>query len=65
MNAGDLLPLAVDLNVAYVPGASFYSGVADHSTLRLSFVTASAEQIDTGIAALAQVFRAHLPAQKP
>ena len=65
MNAGDLLPLAVDLNVAYVPGASFYSGIADHSTLRLSFVTASVEQIYTGIAALAQVFRANLPVQQP
>ena len=65
MNAGDLLPLAVDLNVAYVPGASFYSGIPDHSALRLSFVTASVEQINTGIAALAQVFRAHLPAQQP
>ena len=65
MNAGDLLPLAVDLDVAYVPGAPFYSGTADHSTLRLSFVTASVEQINTGIAALAQVFRANLPAQQP
>ena len=63
MNADDLLPLAVDLNVAYVPGASFYSGIADRTTLRLSFVTASVAQINTGIAALAQVFRANLPVQ--
>ena len=41
--------------VAYVPGAAFYSGTPDHNTLRLSFVTASVEQIHTGIAALAGV----------
>ena len=63
MNAQALLPLAVARNVAYVPGAPFYSGTPDPSTLRLSFVTASVEQINTGIAALAQVFKASLPHQ--
>ncbi len=57
MNAVDLLPLAVERNVAYVPGAPFYSGTPEHGTLRLSFVTSTVEQINTGIAALAQVFR--------
>jgi 2-aminoadipate transaminase len=61
MNAVDLLPKAVERNVAYVPGAAFYSGNAQHNTLRLSFVTASVEQINQGIAALAQVLKAHLP----
>ena len=61
MNAVDLLPQAVQQNVAYVPGAPFYSGTPDHTTLRLSFVTASVEQINTGIAALAGVFKKNLP----
>ena len=61
MDAAQLLPLAVARNVAYVPGAPFYSGTPDVRTLRLSFVTATVEQINTGIAALAQVFKAHLP----
>jgi 2-aminoadipate transaminase len=61
MNAVDLLPKAVERNVAYVPGAAFYSGHAQHNTLRLSFVTASLAQINQGIAALAQVLKAHLP----
>jgi 2-aminoadipate transaminase len=61
MNAVDLLPKAVERNVAYVPGAAFYSGNAQHNTLRLSFVTASVEQINEGITALAQVIKAHLP----
>ncbi|MCI4440162.1 MAG: PLP-dependent aminotransferase family protein, partial [Tibeticola sp.] len=43
--------------VAYVPGAAFFAEAPDARTLRLSFVTASVEQIDRGIAALANVVR--------
>ncbi len=60
MNAVQLLPQAVASGVAYVPGAAFYSGVAEQNTLRLSFVTASSEQIQTGIAALADMLKNHL-----
>ena len=65
MNAVDLLPQAVERNVAYVPGAAFYADAPQHNTLRLSFVTASVDQIDTGIAALADVFKAHMKVQQP
>ena len=61
MNAQDLLPLAVARNVAYVPGAPFYSSSPAQNTLRLSFVTASVDQINIGIAALADVFKGNLP----
>ena len=61
MNAQDLLPKAVEKGVAFVPGAAFYADHADPRTLRLSFVTASVAQINTGIAALAQAIRAHRP----
>ncbi|TAG33910.1 MAG: PLP-dependent aminotransferase family protein [Polaromonas sp.] len=61
MNAVELLPHAVEQNVAYVPGAAFYSGQAQANTLRLSFVTASVDEIHTGIAALAGVLKANLP----
>ncbi len=54
VDAVGLLPKAVDKNVAFVPGAAFYADHADPRTLRLSFVTASVDQINTGIAALAQ-----------
>ena len=60
MRAIDLLPLAVDRNVAFVPGAAFYAGEGDPDadrTLRLSFVTATTQQIDTGMAALAAAIR--------
>ena len=61
MNASELLPQALARNVAYVPGAAFYSGQAQANTLRLSFVTASVDQINQGIAALAEVLKANLP----
>ncbi|MEO8388110.1 PLP-dependent aminotransferase family protein [Polaromonas sp.] len=62
MNAIDLLPKAVERNVAFVPGWAFYADHADARTLRLSFVTSSVEQINIGIAALAAAIREQLPA---
>ncbi len=67
MNAITLLPQAVERNVAFVPGWAFYADQADARTLRLSFVTASVAQINTGIAALAEAIRAmqaNLPLQQ-
>jgi 2-aminoadipate transaminase len=61
LDAAALLPKAVERGVAYVPGAAFYAGAADARTLRLSFVTASPEQIERGIAALATVIRENQP----
>ena len=57
MNAVELLPRAVERNVAFVPGWAFYASQPDARTLRLSFVTASVAQINTGIAALADAIR--------
>ncbi|MFW2354527.1 PLP-dependent aminotransferase family protein [Hydrogenophaga sp.] len=57
MNATELLPKAVEHGVAFVPGSAFYADHADPRTLRLSFVTASVEQIASGIAALARTIR--------
>jgi 2-aminoadipate transaminase len=65
MNAIDLLPKAVERNVAFVPGWAFYADHADARTLRLSFVTSSVEQINIGIAALAAAIREQLPAAVP
>jgi 2-aminoadipate transaminase len=62
LDAGALLPLAVDKGVAFVPGSAFYAGPADARTLRLSFVTATAPQIALGIQALAQTIREQLAA---
>lgn len=56
----ELLPKAVERGVAFVPGAAFYADAGDPRTMRLSFVTASPAQIETGVAALAATIREHL-----
>ena len=66
LDATALLPRAVERGVAFVPGAPFFADArtdtAAARTLRLSFVTASIEQIETGIAALAQAVQEQLEA---
>ncbi|SDP74837.1 2-aminoadipate transaminase [Rhodoferax sp. OV413] len=57
VHAVDLLPKAVDKGVAFVPGTAFYADNADPRSIRLSFVTASVEQINIGIKALAEAIR--------
>ncbi len=57
LNAIELLPNAVDKGVAFVPGAAFFASDPDPRALRLSFVTASEEQIRIGIKALADTIR--------
>ncbi len=57
LDAAALLPAAVERGVAYVPGAAFYASAADARTMRLSFVTASAEEIERGTAALAGLIK--------
>ncbi|MER6734961.1 PLP-dependent aminotransferase family protein [Streptomyces puniciscabiei] len=44
-----LLPRVVEQNVAYVPGAPFYAGTPDPTTLRLCFVTQTPEEIAEGL----------------
>ena len=64
LDSTHMLPLAVQHGVAYVPGAAFYENNADVRTMRLSFVTASAEEIDRGIAQLARTVNESLDARR-
>jgi 2-aminoadipate transaminase len=52
-----LLPKVVREDVAYVPGAPFYAGEPDPSTLRLCFVTETPEQIAEGLRRLGRGLR--------
>ena len=54
VDAVALLPRAVELGMAYVPGAAFYASAPRLNTLRLSFVTAAPAEIERGVALLAQ-----------
>jgi 2-aminoadipate transaminase len=60
MQAIPLLDKAVKKGVAFVPGSAFYAQNANASTLRLSFVTATVDQINQGMAALAAAIRESL-----
>jgi 2-aminoadipate transaminase len=60
LKAIPLLGKAVEKGVAFVPGSAFYAEGADENTLRLSFVTATVDQINTGMAALATAIRESL-----
>ncbi|MFG2458519.1 PLP-dependent aminotransferase family protein [Streptomyces sp. NPDC048523] len=53
-----LLPQVVARDVAYVPGAPFYAGEPDRSTLRLCFVTQTPEEIGEGLRRLGEAFGA-------
>ena len=57
IDATALLPHAVALGMAYVPGAAFFASDARANTLRLSFVTVAPAEIERGIALLAQALR--------
>jgi 2-aminoadipate transaminase len=58
VDAAALLPRAVELGMAYVPGAAFFATEPKLNTLRLSFVTVAPAEIDRGIALLAQALEA-------
>ena len=60
LKAIPLLAKAVEKGVAFVPGSAFYAEGANESTLRLSFVTATVDQINTGMSALAAAIRESL-----
>ena len=62
VDATALLPEAVRLGMAFVPGAAFFASRARANTLRLSFVTVSPELIERGVALLAQALRSGSPA---
>lgn len=55
-----MLPRAIEHKVAYVIGAPFFVNSRGHNTLRLSFSSASADQIEEGIRRLGQVVEKEL-----
>ncbi|HWH84173.1 MAG TPA: PLP-dependent aminotransferase family protein [Burkholderiaceae bacterium] len=57
VDATALLPKAVELGMAYVPGAAFFANDARPNTLRLSFVTVAPAEIERGVALLARALK--------
>ena len=60
LDATGFLDKAVAKGVAYVPGVPFFAEGGDPRSLRLSFVTPSVDEINTGVAALAAAIRQEL-----
>ena len=60
IDATKLLEKAVAQNVAFVPGAPFYSGGGGANTLRLSFATVPEDKIRRGIAILGKLLKAEV-----
>jgi 2-aminoadipate transaminase len=58
-DAAALLPLALQREVAYVPGEHFFSGAPDRASLRLSFTTHEPDEIARGLQRLAEAVREH------
>ncbi|MEV0119249.1 PLP-dependent aminotransferase family protein [Streptomyces sp. NPDC050844] len=56
-DTGALLPGVVKHDVAYVPGAPFYAGEPDVSTLRMCFVTQTPDEIAEGLRRLGGALR--------
>jgi DNA-binding transcriptional MocR family regulator len=60
MDGAELLKQALNSNVAFVPGAAFFSDGSNTNTRRRNFSMSPAGKIEEGIARLAQVIRAQM-----
>jgi 2-aminoadipate transaminase len=60
INATEMLPSALEQNVAYVIGSAFYHDESVQNCMRLNFSYATFEQIDEGITRLAAAIKAHI-----
>src|SRR6266566_6587165 len=58
LDAGALLPRALERGVAYTPGAAFWVDDSGERTLRLSFSSVPGGKIDEGVRRLGEVVRA-------
>ena len=59
-DATQLLPLAVEQKVAFVPGSPFFPNGGGENTLRMNFSNATPDGIRDGIDRLGSVFKRHL-----
>ncbi len=60
LDSAQLLPAAVERKVAFVPGSPFFAHGGGENCVRLSFSCATFDELDRGLAALAEVVYAAL-----
>ncbi len=56
INTTELLPKAVEKNVAYIPGNAFYPNPGGYNCMRLNYSMPNEDQIEEGIKLLAELF---------
>jgi 2-aminoadipate transaminase len=49
VDASEVLQHAIEEGMIFVPGSAFYADAPDHSTLRLSFATPAADELDAAV----------------
>ncbi len=62
IDSSAVLAKAIEQNVAFVPGAPFYATEPRRNTLRLSFVTVTADKIEAGVQILGTLLKAEIAA---
>ncbi|AWD32760.1 2-aminoadipate transaminase [Candidatus Kinetoplastibacterium sorsogonicusi] len=60
INSNELLIKAIENNIAFVPGNSFYAKNPEYNNMRLSFATVSEEKIQKGINILGNIIKNYL-----
>jgi 2-aminoadipate transaminase len=60
LNSAEVLKVAIEQKVAFVPGAPFYPSGGGHNTMRINFSNATPEKIQEGISRLGRVIYAML-----
>lgn len=65
LNSTEVLKLAIERKVAYVPGESFYPGGGGTNTMRLNFSNATAENIREGIYRLGKLLEELCETESP
>ena len=60
LDADEIFKKAIEKNVAFVAGSSFFCNNSGHNTMRLNFSFSNKEEIETGVRRLSQVIRDEL-----
>ena len=62
LNATSILKKAIDINVAFVDGSTFFCNDQGHNTMRINFSYSNKEEIEAGVERLAMVIKNELKA---
>jgi 2-aminoadipate transaminase len=64
LDAGNILKKAIDNNVAFVDGATFFCNDSGHNTMRINFSYSGRDEIDKGVERLSKVIASEISDKK-